>query len=138
MKTIKWLLGLEKGQLILALLLIATSALFVQNQVKETQKDTLNANFRDALIKRDDSCQAQKIKIMQEANRRVEEFMRALLDRSRKTEEVVDSTVRHNNKVLNDVKKAKKLLHNDNSIRAYKGLPVHINGHTHSISVDPK
>lgn len=108
MKTIKWLLGLEKGQLIIALLMIGVSALFVQNQVKERQKDELNTSFRNELIKRDDSCQSGKIRIMQEANKRVEEFMKAMLDRSRRTERAVDSTVHVNKNVLD---KAKKLLH---------------------------
>lgn len=114
MKTIRWLLGLEKGQLIIALLMISSSALFVQNQVKENQKDTINASFRDELIKRDDSCQSQKIRIMQEANRRVEEFMQTMLDKSKRTERVVDSTVHYNSKVIdkttNDIDKAKTLL----------------------------
>lgn len=127
MKTIKWLLSLEKGQLIIALLMIASSALFVQNQVKENQKDLLNTSFRDELIKRDDSCQSGKIKIMQEANKRVEEFMKVMLDRSKKTEKVVDSTVKHNNKVIEDVKKA-KFPHND--IRASKNIPIYYNGYT--------
>lgn len=108
MKTIKWLLGLEKGQLIIALLMIGVSALFVQNQVKERQKDELNTSFRSELIRRDDSCQAQKIKIMQEANKRVEEFMKALLDRSRRTERVVDSTVHLNKSVIDKTKKLLK------------------------------
>lgn len=134
MKTIKWLLGLEKGQLIIALLIIATTALFLQNQVKEQQKDALNTSFRDELIRRDDSCQSGKIKIMQEANKRVEEFMRTILDRSRKTEKAVDSTVKHNSKLIDDVKKAKKLLHNDN-IRTSKSLPADFNGYTTSYTL---
>lgn len=134
MKTIKWLLGLEKGQLIIALLIIATTALFIQNQVKEQQKDVLNTSFRDELIRRDDSCQSGKIKVMQEANKRVEEFMRTILDRSRKTEKAVDSTVKHNSKLIDDVKKAKKLLHNDN-IRTSKSLSTDLNGHTTSYTL---
>lgn len=123
MKTIKWLLGLEKGQLIVAMLMIAISSLFIQNQVKENQKDQLNTSFRDELIRRDDSCENQKVRIMQEANKRVEEFMRALLDRSRRTEKVIDSTVHYNkrviNKTTNDVIKAKKLLNNGTYYRLH-------------------
>lgn len=104
MRTIKWLLGLEKGQLVIAMLMIAITALFTQNQVKENQKDSLNKSFREALIKRDDSCEAQKIKVIQEANRRMEEFMQALLERSRRTERVVDSTMHHNKQVIDKVK----------------------------------
>lgn len=109
MKTIKWLIGLERGQLVIAMLMIAISALFLQNQVKERQKDDLNLAFREALIRRDDSCEAQKIKVIQEANRRMEEFMQALLERSKRTERVVDSTVYHNRQVIAKVK-SKKLL----------------------------
>lgn len=110
MNTIKWLLGLEKGQLVMAMLMIAISSLFVQNQVKERQKDSLNTAFREELIRRDDSCQSEKIKIMQEANRRVEDFMRSMLDRSKRTERVIDSTVHNNNTVIT---KAEKLLTHD-------------------------
>lgn len=105
MKTIKWLLGLERGQLAIAMLMIAVSALFVQNQVKERQKDALNLAFRNELLKRDDSCTADKMKLIQDANRRVEEFMRVLLDKSKRTERIVDSTVHINNKVINTTKK---------------------------------
>lgn len=110
MKTIKWLLGLEKGQLAIAMLMIAVSALFIQNQVKEKQKDSLNASFRSELLRRDDSCESQKMKLIQDANRRVEGFMRDLLDKSRKTERIVDSTVHYNKKVISTTK---KLLHYD-------------------------
>jgi hypothetical protein len=110
MKTIKWLLGLERGQLVIAMLMIAISSLFVQNQVKERQKDELNATLRNELLRRDDSCSSQKMKLIQDANRRVEEFMRVLLDRSRRTERIVDSTVHYNKKVINTTK---KFLHHD-------------------------
>lgn len=109
MKTIKWLLGLEKGQLMIAMLMIAIAALFAQNQVKENQKDQLNTAFREALVRRDDSCESQKIKVIQESNRRMEEFMQTLIERSKRTERVVDSTVHYNRQVIEKVK-AKKLL----------------------------
>lgn len=105
MKTIKWLLGLEKGQLVIAMLMIAVSALFLQNQVKERQKDALNLAFRSELLKRDDSCAADKMRVIQDANRRVEEFMQAILDKSKRTERIVDSTVHYNKKVISTTKK---------------------------------
>jgi len=112
MKTIKWLLGLEKGQLAMAMLMIAVSALFVQNQVKEKQKDALNLAFRNEILRRDDSCASEKMKLIQDANRRVEEFMRVMLDKSRKTERIVDSAVHINKKVIRTTRKL--LLHGSN------------------------
>jgi len=105
MKTIKWLLGLEKGQLAMAMLMIAVSSLFVQNQIKERQKDALNLAFRNELLRRDDSCGSEKMKLIQDANRRVEEFMRVLLDKSKRTERIVDSTVHINKNVISTTKK---------------------------------
>lgn len=117
MKTIKWLLGLDQGKLIIAMLMIAISALFIQNQVKERQISTLNLTFRTEVLRRDDSCESQKIKMVQDANRRIEDFLKSLLDRSRRTERVIDSTVHYNKRIIDstkqDVRKVKKLLNNE-------------------------
>lgn len=114
MKTIKWLLGLEQGKLIVAMLMVAVASLFLQNQVKESQKDALNLNFRTEILKREDSCAAERLRAIQDANRRMEEFLREILDKSKRTERTIDSTVHYNKKVIDstatNVRKVKKLL----------------------------
>lgn len=116
MKTITWLLGLEQGKLIVAMLMVAVASLFLQNQVKESQKDALNLNFRTEILRREDSCAVERLRAIQDANRRVEEFLRALLDKSKKTERTIDSTVHDNKKIIDsatyNVRKVKKLLNN--------------------------
>lgn len=120
MQTIKWLLGLDQGKLIIAMLMIAISALFVQNQMKETQKDTINSTFRKELMDREDSCEAEKQRLLQ-SKRRVEELLDSLLMRSRRAEAEIDSTIHYNRRLLDsakyDVSNVKKLLKYDPSIR---------------------
>lgn len=114
MKTIQWLIGLEKGKLIIALLIIATAALFTQNQVKENQINVLNKAYREDLSKRQDSCEANKLKIIQEDRKKIEGFLEELLRRSESTERELDSTVHHNRTVIkttkSEVKRVKKLI----------------------------
>lgn len=128
MNTIKWLLGLEQGKLMIAMLLVAISALFLQNQVKETQKDALNTAFRTEMIKREDSCEAQKLRSLQEANARMQEFLTTLLERSKKAERTIDSTVHYNKKVIDsttsNVRKVKNIL--NTSIHVF---PTHSTRH---------
>lgn len=129
MNTIKWLLGLDQGKLVIAMLMIATSALFIQNQVKERQKDELNLNFRTEMMRREDSCEAQRLKGLQDANRKMEEFLRVLIDKSRKAERVIDSTVHYNKMVIDsasyNVKKVKKLL----NTTPHGPFPTNLTGH---------
>ena len=116
MKTIQWLTSLERGKLVVAMLLVATASLFVQNQIKETQRNELQDKFRIELINRADSCEQQKMQIIQEANAKVEAFLRAQLRRSQNVERSIDSTVNRNSKLIkrstNEVKRVRQKLLN--------------------------
>lgn len=98
---IKWLTSLERGRLVVAILLIAV--VFLTGLVGKllSEKDKLQESYRTQILIRTDSCEHQKLRITDELNTKFETYLREQLSKFEETQKKVDSTITYNKALIN-------------------------------------
>lgn len=102
-KTVQWLTNLEKGQRVVAILLIAVASLFTLLQVERSNY----AKLQKEVVQRIDSCDAEKARMRLEMNETTTKFLTAQIEKLEESKRKLDSIMNSNNTII---EKNKKLL----------------------------
>lgn len=74
LKIIKWILSLQEKDRAIALVMVACSVLWIQNQMDKRQYNHLQDKSKLELIERIDSCDAQKNRLIQIQDNKIIKF----------------------------------------------------------------